>query len=129
MVIIYRKPLVGIDCNTEETRVGVNEENFISGLQIVDDRSFRKIGHVSHIFQKFVFWRILWFNIFFLEHLHFTINKSFDFDLLDLGLFISLFFTSLLTLGVTSFSVWNPTGCSTFKWSISDINQCDIIET
>ena len=48
------------------TRVGVDQESDISGVQVVDDSGFRKIGHVSHIFKKFVFWRILWFNIFFL---------------------------------------------------------------
>ena len=45
---------------------GVDKEKLISGLQIVDDRGFRKIGHVGHIFKEFVFWRILWFDIFFL---------------------------------------------------------------
>ena len=37
MVIIYREPLVWIDCDTKETRIGVNEESDISLGQIVDD--------------------------------------------------------------------------------------------
>ena len=67
VVIVYGEPLVWIDSDTEETRVSVNHESLVSFIQVVDDSSFRKIGHVSQIFQKFVFWRILEFDIRFLK--------------------------------------------------------------
>ena len=69
MVIVYREPLVWIDSDTEETRVGVNHESLVSFVQVVDDGSFGEIGHVSQIFQKFVFWRILEFDFRFLNHM------------------------------------------------------------
>ena len=75
VVIVYGEPLVRIDSDTEETRVSVNHESLVSFIQVVDDSSFRKIGHVSQIFQKFVFWRILAFEIRFLYEM-FRIGKS-----------------------------------------------------
>ena len=67
MVIVDREPLVWIDSDTEETGVSVNHESLVSFIQIVDDSSFGKIGHVGQIFQKFVFWRILEFDFRFLN--------------------------------------------------------------
>ena len=40
MVVVYWKPLIGIDSDTEETRVGVDQESDITFGQIVDDRGF-----------------------------------------------------------------------------------------
>ena len=62
VVIVYWKPLVGIDSDTEETRVGIDQESDVTFGQIVDDRGFREIGHVSQILKQFILWRILLFN-------------------------------------------------------------------
>ena len=67
VVIVYGEPLVWIDSDTEETRVSVNHESLVSLIQFVDDSSFREIGHVCQIFQKFVFWRVLEFDFRFLK--------------------------------------------------------------
>ena len=50
-----------------------------------------------------------------LEKLNLSINQTFDFDL------AVLLITSLLTLGVTGFSVWDPTGGTTFEGSVSEL--------
>ena len=55
MVVIYGEPLVGIDCDTEKTGIGVDQESDISFGQVVDDGGFRKISHVCQIFNQFVF--------------------------------------------------------------------------
>ena len=55
MIVIYWKPLIGIDSDTEETRIGVDQKSDISFGQIVDNRGFRKISHVGQIFNQFVF--------------------------------------------------------------------------
>ena len=62
MVVVYRKPFVGIDSDTKETRIGVDEETNISFGKIVDNGCLGEIGHVGQIFEQFVFWRILFFN-------------------------------------------------------------------
>ena len=67
VIIVYGKPLVWIDGDTKETRVGVDHESFVSFVQIVDDSGLRKIGHIRQIFQKFVFGRILEFDFGFLN--------------------------------------------------------------
>ena len=81
MVIVDREPLVWIDSDTEETGIGVNHESLVSFVQVVDDSSFGKVGHVGQIFQKFVFWRILAFKFGFL--------KSISKPLYNLGYLIS----------------------------------------
>ena len=45
--------LIGIDSNAEKTRISVNQESEVSGVQVVDDRSLGKVSHVSHILQEF----------------------------------------------------------------------------
>ena len=76
VVIVYGEPLVWIDSDTEETRVSVNHESLVSFIQVVDDSSFREVGHVGQIFQKFVFWGILAFEFRFLNETLKTINRS-----------------------------------------------------
>ena len=77
MVIVYGEPLVWIDSDTEETRVSVNHESLVSFIQVVDDSSFREIGHVCQIFQKFVFWRVLEFDFRFLKNfIEFFVPKN-----------------------------------------------------
>ena len=55
MVVIYWKPLVRINSDTEKTGIGVDQESDISFGQVVDDGGFRKISHVCQIFNQFVF--------------------------------------------------------------------------
>ena len=74
-----------------------------------------QVGHVGHVLQQLVLWRVLWLNILSLEHLDFAINKTLDLD------FAVLLLTSLLTLGVTGLSVWNPAGGTTFERGIAEI--------
>ena len=45
--------LIGIDSNAKKTRISVNQESEVSGVQVVDDRSLGKVSHVSHILQEF----------------------------------------------------------------------------
>ena len=67
VIVIYWKPLVGVDSDTEKTGIGVDQESDISFGQVVDDGGFREVGHVGQIFQKFVFWGILTFEFRFLK--------------------------------------------------------------
>ena len=67
MIVIYGEPFVWIDGDTEETRISVNHESFISFIQVIDDSSFGEVGHIGQIFQKFVFWGILAFEFRFLN--------------------------------------------------------------
>ena len=69
VIVVYWEPLVGIDSDTEKTGIGVDKESDVSFGQVVDDGGFGEIGHVSQIFQKFVFWRILEFDFRFLNHM------------------------------------------------------------
>ena len=65
---VHHQPLVGVDTDTEETRIGVNLENLVTGSQAVEDTSpveekqrnynsgWRRfwisrwtIGHVEHV--------------------------------------------------------------------------------
>ena len=75
VVIVYGEPLVWIDSDTEETRVGVNHESLVSFVQVVDDSGFGEVGHVGQIFQKFVFWGILTFEFRFLK-IMFSLYKT-----------------------------------------------------
>ena len=63
VVIVDGKPLVGVDGDAEETGISVDQEQFITLFQVVDDGSFRQISHVSHIFDKLVLWRVLWIQV------------------------------------------------------------------
>ena len=51
--LLTRKPFVGVDSNTEKSRIGVDQESDVTLRQVVDNRSLRKICHVSQILQKF----------------------------------------------------------------------------
>ena len=55
VVVIYWKPLVRIDSDTEKTGIGVDQESDVSFGQVVDDGSFGKVSHVGQIFNQFVF--------------------------------------------------------------------------
>ena len=63
MGVIDREPLVGVDGDAEEAGVGVDEEALVPGLQVVDHSRLGKVGHIGHILNQFVFWRILLLNV------------------------------------------------------------------
>merc|ERR1711962_921938 len=73
---IYWQHLVGIDGNTEETRVGIDQEFNVSRSQNIQDRTFVKIGQVGHIFTLVILWRILFLNIIDLDFSHITSIES-----------------------------------------------------
>ena len=47
---VHHQPLVGVDTDAEETRVGVNLENLVAGSQVVEDTSLVQDGQVGHVF-------------------------------------------------------------------------------
>ena len=115
VVIVDRQPFVGVDCNTEETGVSVDQEDLVTRAQVVNDRSLRQVSHVGHVLEQLVLWRVLGLNIGLLEKLDFSVDQTLDFD------FAVLFLASLLTLSVASLGVWDPTGGTAFKGSVSKI--------
>ena len=115
VVVVHGEPLVGVDSDTEETRVGVDQENLVTRLQVVDDGGLGQVGHVGHIFEQLVLGRVLGLDIIRLEKLDFAIDETLDLDL------AVLFFASLLTLGVAGLGVGDPAGGFTFKWGIAEI--------
>ena len=114
VVIVDGQPLVGVDGDTEETGIGVDQEELVTGAQVVDNRGLRQVGHVSHILEQLVLWRILWLDIIGLEHLDLTIDKTLDFD------FAVFLLASLLTLGVAGLGIGDPTGSAAFEWGITE---------
>ena len=76
VIVIYWEPFVGIDSDTEETGIGVDQESDISFGQVVDDGGFREIGHVSQILKQLVLWRILLFNLVISIGFFFTIGTK-----------------------------------------------------
>ena len=113
VVIVDGQPLVGVDGDTEKTGVGVDQEDLVARAQVVNDRSLRQVSHVGHVLKQLVLWRILWLDIFRLEHLNFAVDETLDLD------FAILLLTGLLTLGVTGFGVWNPAGGTAFEWGVT----------
>jgi hypothetical protein len=47
---VDRIPLVGVDDNAEQARVGVDELGFVTDLQVVEDRGIIQEGQVGHVF-------------------------------------------------------------------------------
>merc|ERR1712042_108292 len=47
---VHHQPLVRVDTDAEETRVGVDLENLVTGSQVVEDTSPVKDGQVGHVF-------------------------------------------------------------------------------
>ena len=115
VVIVDRQPFVGVDGDTEETGVSVDQEDLVTRAQVVNDRSLRQVGHVGHVLEQLVLWRVLGLDIGLLEKFDFSVDQTLDFD------FAVLFLASLLTLSVASLGVWDPAGGTTFKWSISKL--------
>ena len=73
------------------TGVGVDKEESVSAVQVMDHRSLGQICHVSHILQKFVLWRVLGLNLIGLVLLDLSIDKSLNLDL-------AVLFAKLFTL-------------------------------
>ena len=115
VVVVDGKPLVGVDSDTEETRVGVDQEDLVARLQVVDDGGLGQVGHVGHIFEQLVLGRVLGLDIVGLEKLDFAVDETLD---LDLAVFL---LASLLTLGVTGLRVGDPAGGFAFKRGIAKV--------
>merc|ERR1719447_1452014 len=47
---VHHQPLVGVDTDAEETRVGVDLEDLVAGPQVVEDTSLVQDGQVGHVF-------------------------------------------------------------------------------
>ena len=60
-------PLVWVDNNTEETRVGVDKLSLVTDLQVVEDRGIIEICQVSHVLTLLKLGRVDLTNIFILE--------------------------------------------------------------
>ena len=41
VVVVDGEPLVGVDSDTEETGVGIDQENFVTRFQVVDNRGLK----------------------------------------------------------------------------------------
>ena len=115
VVVVDGEPLVGVDSDTEETGVGVDQENLVTRLQVVHDGGLGQVGHVGHVLEQLVLGRVLGLDIVGLEKFDFAVDETLDLDL------AVLFFASLLTLGVTGLGVGDPAGGFTFKWGIAEI--------
>ena len=61
--------LVGVDDNTEETRVGVDKLGLETDLQVVEDRGIIKESQVSHVLALLKLWRVDLANLLRLENL------------------------------------------------------------
>merc|ERR1711970_822004 len=66
--------LVRVDCNTEETRVGVDELVLVPDNRVPQDASITKIGEVSHVLGTIVVAWVHLADLVLLENLHFTID-------------------------------------------------------
>merc|ERR1719308_742177 len=60
---VHHQPLVRVDTDTEETRVGVDLENLVTGSQVVEDTSLVKDGQVGHVFLLLELGRIAFQNL------------------------------------------------------------------
>merc|ERR1712142_343336 len=116
---VYWQHFVGIDSDTEKTRVGIDQEFDVSGSQNIQDGTFIKISQVSHIFTLVILWRILFLDIINLDFGHFFIIKS-----LHNG-HTAFFSTVPLTWSVTGiwiFWCWNPN----WFWATDLFCHCDL---
>jgi hypothetical protein len=86
-ITIDWQPLVGVDTDAEETRVCVNSHDSVSCGQVVQDGSFVKMGHVSHVSSLF---KLSWVG----EHNIFLGASGFvaflGFDAADIVLFVTV---------------------------------------
>ena len=61
-------PLVGVNDNTEEARVGVDELGLEADLQVVEDGGVIQVSQVSHVLAFLKLWRVDLSNLLRLEH-------------------------------------------------------------
>ena len=47
---VDREPLVGVDSDTEESGVGVNQSLHVSSFQVEQDRGLVQVGQIGHVF-------------------------------------------------------------------------------
>ena len=70
-------PLVGVNDNTEEARVGVDELGLEADLQVVEDRGVVQVSQVSHVFALLELWRVDLSNLLGLEHFFLKGGRTF----------------------------------------------------
>merc|ERR1719471_2697310 len=90
--------LVGIDGDTEETRVGVDELVDVSDNRVPQDTGITKIGEVSHVIGAVIVGRIDLANLGLFEDLDFSSNIDFNFATLG-GLHQTLQVASISLVG------------------------------
>jgi hypothetical protein len=57
-VSVHHQPFVGVDTDAEETRVGVDLEDLVTGSQTVENAGFVQDGQVGHVFLLFELGRV-----------------------------------------------------------------------
>merc|ERR1719336_3181258 len=90
--------LVGIDGDTEETRVGVDKLVDVSDNRVPQDTGITKVGEVSHVIGAVIVGRIDLANLGLFEDLDFSINIDLDFATLS-GLHQTLQVASISLVG------------------------------
>merc|ERR1719515_67378 len=75
--------LVGIDGDTEETRVGVDKLIDISNDRVPQDTGITKISEISHVLRTVINWRIHLVKLSLLEHLHLSLDVDLGFATLN----------------------------------------------
>ena len=66
-------PLVGVNDNTEEARVGVDELGLEADLQVVEDRGIIQVSQVSHVLALLKLGRVDLAKFFSFEHFFLSI--------------------------------------------------------
>ena len=79
------EPLVGVDGNAEETRVGVDQSLHVSHLEIEQDRGVIKVGQVGHVLAAVVLGRVDLGHEVLLVGVHLALPGPFDDLDRDLG--------------------------------------------
>merc|ERR1719186_689921 len=72
--------LVGIDGDTEETGVGIDELVDVPNLGVPQDASISQVGEVSHVLGTVKLGRVNLGELFIFEYLHLTVNLDFGFS-------------------------------------------------
>merc|ERR1711963_316083 len=97
--------LVGIDGDTEETRVGVDELVDVSDNRVPQDTGITKIGEVSHVIGAVIVRRVDLANLGLLENLDLSSNIDLDFATLS-GLHQTLQVASISLVGDPDRLLW-----------------------
>jgi hypothetical protein len=70
------EPLVGVDGNTEETRVGIDQLILVPNNRVPQDASIIEIGQAGHVIRTVKLGRINLTNLIFLEDFFLGKNKN-----------------------------------------------------